>query len=129
MIKEDNRTTEQTFAFNIVVGDLFGNIQRATLQPRVSPGQPTTPFDYVLSSPGARSIQLEFLPDQSERTFPFSLQPDNLAEGTEAFRATISSVYLGGLFPPFQLSSPQYPGQILPAFGETLIRILDDDCK
>ncbi len=125
LIKEDNRVSEQTFAIQITVGDPDQGVNLATLQ---QPGQVDEGFDYVISTPGQNRIALPFPPDQSAITFTFTLFPDELAEGTEGFRAGIGSA--GTPFATFQLpSATTRPRPMPPAFPDTLIRIIDTDSK
>ncbi len=124
LIKEDNRVSEQTFGIQITFGDPGQGINPATLQQL---GQEDG-FDYVVNQPGDNVITLSFRPTVSRLTFTFSLFPDELAEGTEGFRAGIGSA--GAPFASFQLPSPATrPIPMPPAFPDTLIRILDTDCK
>ena len=123
LIKEDNRVSEQTFGISITFGSPGAGIRAATLQETA--GQ-TTNFDYVVSSPGVNRITRSFFPFQSEITLTFFLQPDELPEGTEGFRPTIASE--GFPFPNFQLPLLN-PLPAIPAFQNTLVRILDNDCK
>ena len=124
LIKEDNHLSEQTFGIRITFGDPGQRTNVATLQ---EVGQ-VDGFDYVVSHPGNDSITLYFQPNQSEITFTFCVVPDDLVEGTEGFRATVSSQ--GAPFPDFQLPPSTNPSSIVPAFQDTLIRILDNaDCK
>ncbi len=123
LIKENNRVSEQTFGVQISF-DPGQGINPATLQPL---GQ-VDGFDYVISSPGVNSITLPFRPDQSAITVTIDLFPDDLAEGTEGFQTSIGSA--GAPFATFQLpSTTTTPRPMPPAFPDTLIRILDTDCK
>ena len=123
LIKEDNRVSEQTFGISISFGSPGAGIRAATLQQTTDQ---TTNFEYVIVAPGVNRITRSFFPFQSEITLTFFLQPDKLPEGTEGFRAIIAS--LGDPFPNFQLPLVN-PLPAIPAYANTLIRILDDDCK
>ncbi len=124
LIKEDNCVSEQTFGIQISIGDPGQGINPAILQQL---GQ-VDGFDYVITTPGLNVLTLSFQPDQSSITVIFSLFPDELAESTEGFRARIGSSTAP--FPTFQLPSPTTrPRPMPPAFLDTLIRIVDNDCK
>ena len=122
LIKEDNRLSEQTFGIAITFGDPGVGIHPATLQQTVD----QINFDYIISTPGVNRIVRPFFSFESEITFAFQLVPDQLTEGTEGFRATIASQ--GDPFPDFELLLLN-PLPAIPAYANTLIRILDDDCK
>lgn len=121
LIKENNRTSEQTFSVGVVFSDPGSELLPASLQ-QISNG---TNFDYVLDIPGNCYRVLTFGPDQSEVNVSFSLLQDELPENMEGFRASISSE--GSPFPIFQL--PVTNTVSVPAFSTTLIRIQDNDCK
>ncbi len=124
LIKEDNRVSEQTFGIQITFDDPGQGINPATLQQLGK----VDGFDYVINNPGVNVMTLAFRPDQSAITIRLSLFPDELAEGSEGFRAGIGSA--AAPFTTFQLPSPTTrPRPMPPAFPDTLIRILDTDCK
>ena len=118
MIKEDNRESEQTFGLLLTFGDP-ADINAATLQQL---GQ-VEGFDYVVSNPGNNTFFALFEPAQSVINFTWFLSSDDLAEGTEGFRVTISSQ--GNRFPNIELPSAEDPAP----YPDTLIRIQDTDCK
>ena len=124
LIKEDNRRSEQTFGVTITFGDPGAGIRPATL--KETAGQ-TTNYDYSIGgSEDNNNIVLSFIPFLSEVTIPFILETDSLPEGTEGFRATIASA--GAPFPNFQLPLLS-PLPAIPAYENTLIRVLDDECE
>ena len=82
LAKEDNVISEQTFLLSIQVTDSA---------PSGTSTQPATlDIDYRLSLPGRTSVTLPFLTRDQMIDFPFTLFPDDLPEGTEAFRASVS---------------------------------------
>lgn len=110
IIRENNRLSEQTFGVQITFGDPDSELSAATLQ---QIGQ-NSGYDYVLDVPGNDHLNLSFYPNQSEISVAFSLQPDNVVEGIEGFRAQISSQ--GNPYPHFALPLEN-------AFSSTVIRI------
>ena len=108
--------SEQIFGVRLTFGDPVADINAATLQQL---GQ-FEGFDYVVSTPGDNAITILFTPDRNEATFAFFIFPDDLAEGTEGFRITVSSQ--GSPFPDFALPSAEEPAP----YPNTLIRIQDD---
>ncbi len=113
LVKEDNRVSEQTFGIQIIFGDPGQGINAATLQ---QVGQ-SAGYDYVIDIPGSNRLNVVFHPNQSELSVQFSLQPDDLFEGIEGFKAVISTQ--GTPYPNFQLPAGTS------AFSETIIRIID----
>ena len=123
LIKEDNRSTEQTFGITIMFDDPGAGVRSASIQQNANQ---TDNFDYVVDVPGNDEISLSFGPDDSEINIAFSLQPDELLEGIESFRVIISSQ--GSPFPPFQMPVA-IPVPNIPAFADTVIRIQDNDSR
>ena len=123
LIKEDSRVSEQTFGIFISFGDPGAGIRAATLQ---ETSNQTTNFDYVVDQPGQNRLIRPFFSFESEITLTFFLEPDLLPEGTEGFRPIIASQ--GHPFPNFQLPLVN-PLPAIPAYQNTLVRILDNDCK
>lgn len=115
LIKEDNRTSEQTFSVLVTVKSPVSPLLPATLQNV----DPTIEFDYSLGSAGQSSVTRLFLPQFSMIPFDFSLNNDDLTEGLEGFMATSES---SSSF----VTTYQTP---VSTFATTEIRILDDDCK
>ena len=82
LVKENNVISEQTFLVAIQVTDSAPSgtgIQPATLD-----------VEYRLASAGLTSVTEYFLAFQQKIAFRFTLFPDDLPEGTEAFRASVS---------------------------------------
>ena len=118
LVKENNIVSEQTFLIAIQVTDsapFSAAIQPATLGEDYRFGQ------------GGQASQL-FLPSQQRIAFLFELFTDTLAEGTEAFQATVfpedTQDLGGGVVEQFPISS-------VPVFSssEIFITIVDDDRK
>ena len=120
LAKENDVISEQTFLLSIKVTDSAPsgtNIQPATLD-----------ADYRISMPGQTSVTLTFLATDDMINFPFTLFPDTLPEGTEAFRAGVS--------PQDTRVRPDGTIETFPTFlnpeslaSETFVVIEDDDCK
>ena len=122
LIKEGGRVSEQTFGIQVTFSEPKPGTNVATLQD----ADQVTLFDFVVSSPGNDTILLYFHPNQSEITFTFCVVPDDLVEGSEGIRATISSH--GAPYPDFQI--PQSKSSLVSVFRDTEIKILDNaDCK
>ena len=112
LVREGGRRSEQTFQVSISVGGTI-NINPATLE-----FEDEDTADYRLTAP-QDFIMLNFPPDQQNITL-FFLFPDELPEGTEAFRATST---------PSQ-NFPNYgPPSMGGAFAFTDILICDNDGK
>ena len=114
MIKEDGRVSEQTFAVSVSFGDPGSEVRPASLQQNLMSN-----FDYVVNIPGNSIITREFGANESELTIPFTLQPDEIPEGTEGFRISIASQ--GSPYPNFHTT--------VLTIVDTLVRIIDDECK
>ena len=118
LVKEDNVTSEQTFLVSIQVTDSApANVQPATIE-----------VDYRLAVTGTTSITRTFLANERRIPFPFTLLPDTLPEGNEAFQASSSPedsrVRPDGTIEMF----PTYLNPIRLA-SEVFITIEDDDRK
>ena len=113
LIKEDNRTTEQTYSVAITVNSSDMGLQAATLQ-----SVNGISYDYSIGQPGRVFTLINFLPESQNITFPFFLNHDTLPEGTETFKA--SAVANSG-FPTFKTPTN--------LFANTLISIIDNDGK
>ena len=88
LIKENNVISEQSFLLSIQVTDSAPSgtsIQPATLD-----------ADYRIGAPGQTSVNRTFLAFQQRIDFQFTLFPDTLPEGTEAFQASVSLTGLSG---------------------------------
>ena len=110
LVKEDNVTSEQTFLVNIKVFSPHDSFQPATLN-----------VDYVLNNTSnLAKLTLKFKPTDQRINFPFTLLPDELVEGTEAFLARSSSETT------VNSTQPRYEIPIK-LFRETLVIIEDDD--
>ena len=120
LAKEDNVTSEQTFLLSIQVTDSAPSgtiIQPATLD-----------ADYRIAGHGKTSATLTFRAFQQRIDFQFTLFPDTLPEGTEAFRASVS--------PQETLMRPDGSTETFPTFlnpeklaSEIFVFIEDDDRK
>ena len=80
LVKENNVISEQTFLVNIQVMD------SATSGTSVQPA--TLGVDYRLASAGQTSMIETFPASEQSIAFQFTLLPDTLPEGTEAFRVS-----------------------------------------
>ncbi len=116
--KQNGRITEQSYVVIVGINEATpnGNIRAATLSTADANN------DYVVINPGVNTIVLEFFPDEQELDFTFTLFPDDIAEGTEAFQAS-SQPSENPLHPSFTAPSA---GVLFPS---TFIVIADDDCK
>ena len=120
LAKEDNVTSEQTFLLSIQATDSAPSgtgIQPATLD-----------ADYRIGAPGQTNVTLTFLAMDDMINFPFTLFPDDLPEGNEAFRASVS--------PQDTRVRPDGTNETVPTFlnpesltSETFVVIEDDDRK
>ena len=119
LIRENNRTSEQTFSVDITVGDPGGNIKPATIETL----DINENFDYFFGVPGQTKRNVLFPPTMYRIPFVFGLIPDLGVEGTETFQATSAQVRPSGDYPVFQ------PPSGVTAFANTLIHILDNDGK
>ena len=120
LIRENNRTSEQTYSVDLTVGDPGGNNKPAT----ILTSNTYQNFDYSLvGSSGLTKLNVLFQPTVDRIAFVFSLNQDLAVEETETFRATSAQVTPSGDFPVFQTPSD------VNAFATTLIHILDNDGK
>ena len=117
--KENGRISEQTFhvLFELSTATPNQNIHPATLSSRDADN------DYIVSYPEASVFISSFLPNAQTLEFIFTLFPDVIAEGTEAFQAR-SSPFEGLLDHDYII-----PNQLNTLFAETFIIIEDDDRK
>jgi hypothetical protein len=122
LAKENNVISEQTFLISFQVTDSAPtNIQSAAIDQ-----------DYSFERPGQTSASEFFFPTQQRIIFPFTLLPDDLPEGTEAFQASVSPedtrqfVDENGM-----LMVEQFPISLNPLTlsSEIFITILDNDRK
>ena len=119
LIRENNRTSEQTYSVDLTVGDPGGNYKPATIQT----SNTNQSFDYSFGLPNQTKVNVLLPPTVDRIPFTFSLEPDLAVEGTEIFRAISAQVTPSGDFSVFQTPSG------INAFATTLIRILDNDGK
>ena len=112
IIKEANQLTEQLYTVGVIVSTPTTGLNPATLETLEERGG-----DYTLGGGGSFQ-QLPFLSDEQEIRFTFDLFGDETAEGTEGFRAIISTVE----------GTPKFQDPTIASLTTT-IRILDDDCK
>lgn len=110
LIKEENRSTEQTFSVLVTASDPTSGVSPATLQSTNT----SVEFDYVIGAPGQSSIELVFPPALLRLPFVFSLNGDDVFEETEGFLVT--SAPSGIPFDPPVTS-----------FSSAEIQIIDDD--
>ena len=119
--KENGRISEQEFRVVIEVSTATpnANIRPATLTSRDANGTITN-NDYLLLDPDQTVIISSFLPTAQTLEFIFTLFPDEVAEGTEAFQARSS--------PSKGADDPDYtiPTKLNTLFAETFI-IIDPD--
>lgn len=114
LIREGGLQSEQTFSITISVGNPgTAGVRPATLDFAAGEG------DYRLI-PAADFIVQEFPPSAQNITFIVFIFTDDLAEGTEGFRASSTPTENSPSF-----GAPSMDG----AFATTEIRILDSDCK
>ena len=120
--KENGRISEQEFRVVIEVSTATpnANIRPATLTSRDA-NKTIINNDYLLLDPDQTSIVSSFLPTAQTLEFVFTLFPDEIAEGTEAFQAR-SSPSEGGDDPDYTI-----PTSLNTLFAETFIIIEDDD--
>ena len=112
IVKESEQSTElQHFSVGVTVSSPTTGVP-ATLESITETG------DYSLGIPGVSFRQIPFPSNQQEIPFLFQLHGDEIAEGTEAFRAIISTVE----------GTPTFQDPIT-ASPTAIIRILDNDCK
>ncbi len=116
--KQGGQISEQRYVVIIEMNQATPNtnIQPATLS------TVNADNDYVVRYPGDYEIILEFGPNDQRLDFPFILFPDDVAEGTEAFQASIQPS-----------ENPLHPAFIDPSAGvlysSTYIHIIDYDCE
>ena len=120
--KENGRISEQEFQVIIEVSTATPNtsIRPATLTTRDA-NRTITNNDYLLLDPDQTVIISSFLPTAQTLEFIFTLFPNEIAEGTEAFQARSS--------PSEGTDDPDYtvPTDLSTLFAETFIIIEDDD--
>ena len=122
--KENDRISEQTFhvVFEVSTATPNPNIRPATISSRDADGIIIN-NDYFLLNPDQSIIIQSFLPGCQTLEFIFTLYPDDVAEGTEAFQAR-SSPSGGTVVPGYTI-----PDQFNTLFAETFIIIEDNDRK
>ena len=120
--KENGRISEQEFrvVFEVSTATPNANIRPATLTSRDANGTVIN-NDYLLLDPDQTVTVSAFLPAAQSLEFVFTLFPDEVAEGTEAFQARSS--------PSEGTDDPDYtiPTALNTLFAETFIIIEDDD--
>ena len=113
IIKEANEISEQFYFVGITVSTpTTEGANPATLETFTAIG------DYSLGGTGNPFRTLAFGPDEQEIKFNFFLYGDNIFEGTEAFRAIISTVE----------GTPTFQDPNIVSLTTT-INIIDDECK
>ena len=119
--KEFRRESERTFQVVIEVSTATPNqnIQAATLSSFDADGN-TIDNDYLLVNPDQSSFVSSFLPEAQLLEFQFTLFGDEIAEGPEAFQAS--------LLPLEGDDIPQFTAPTT-LFASTFIIIEDNDCK
>ena len=120
--KENGRISEQEFRVVIESSTATpnANIRPATLTSRDAFGTIIN-NDYLIVAPDQTVIISSFLPSAQTLEFIFTLFPDEIAEGTEAFQARST--------PSEGADDPDYtiPTALNTLFAETFIIIEDDD--
>ena len=122
--KANGRISEQEFRVVIEVSTATPNtnIRPATLTSRDANGTITN-NDYLLLDPDQTVLVPLFLSSAQTLEFVFTLFPDEVAEGTEAFQARSSPVTSEGTtYPDYTI-----PTALNTLFAETFIIIEDDD--
>ena len=119
LIREDNRTSEQTYSVDLTVGEPGGNFKPA----QILTSDVDENYDYFIGVLGRTKKNVLFPPTVDRIAFVFSLSHDLGVEGTETFRVTSAPVTPSGNFPIFLTSAS------LTVFTTTLINILDNDGK
>ena len=116
LAKENQKRSEQTFRIAISAkGDTPNNtIQPATLSTTDHQGN-IIHNDYMLTGPNEATVVVEFLPSMDSVSFSFTLFPDKLMEGIEAFEAMCTR----------DKSAPEFE-QPLQLFSSTFIMIEAD---
>ncbi len=116
--KQGGRISEQSYV-------VFIEVNQATPNTNIQPATLSTvnaDNDYIVLSPGTYVAVSEFSPDAQRLDFPFVLFPDDVAEGTETFRASLQPS-----------DNPLHPAFTYPSAGilysSTYIHIIDDDCE
>ena len=120
--KAAGHTSEQTFRARITASALPeepGVIRPATLQSSITDPK----YDYTFGASGVMRIDQIIMPEMETVSIAFFLNPDELPEGLEGFRLTLSN--FGGDFPAFQL--PDESSTTL--FKSSRNEIIDSDCK
>ena len=120
--KENGRISEQEFrvVFEVSTVTPNSNIRPATILTRDAFGTIIN-NDYVLLDPDQTVIISYFLPSAQTLEFVFTLLPDEIPEGTEAFHAS-SSPSEGADYADYTI-----PTELNTLFAETFIIIEDDD--
>ncbi len=120
--KQNNRISEQSYVVIIGVNAATPPGVRAALLSSVNETGFLSDNDYVVTSPDSTTFLLEFGPEDQLLGFTFTLYPDMIAEGTEAFQASSQPT-----------ENPQDPSFTAPSAGvlfpSTFIIIADDDRK
>ena len=99
--KQGGRVSEQTFLIAIEASATTpnANIPSATLSSFNNDGTVSN-NDYSIAGPGESVVVLEFRPEDQAIDFEFTLYPDNLNEGQEAFQLGTSRGFLNGVIGP-----------------------------
>lgn len=116
LVKEDSRVSEQTFRIGIEVSD------PASVRPATLETQHSHSYDYHVGAYGQTFILRDFLPLQQTVLVAFTLNADDIPEGTEGFQLTSEVNRHNGnpaFLPPLPTSTT--------AFRSTTIQIIDDD--
>ena len=83
LVRENNRTSEQTFSLDVTVGDPLGSIKPATIETSNTNGR----FDYSFGLLDETKIIVLLEATVNRVSLNFTLNPDLSVEGTETFRA------------------------------------------
>ena len=119
LVRENNRTSEQTFSLDVTVGDPLGSIKPATIETSNTNGR----FDYSFGLLDETKIVVLFPATVDRVSLNFTLNPDLSVEGTETFRAVSAITIPSGNFPVFNAPAGET------TFASTLIHIIDNDGK
>ena len=122
--KQDGRVSEQTFVIAIEASSTTPNtnIPSATLSSFNGDGTVSN-NDYSIAGPGESVVVLEFRPNDQTIEFEFTLYPDNINEGQEAFQLDSSRGSLNGVIGPTFI--PPSSGVL---FSSSFIFIDESEC-
>ena len=117
--KQDGQVSEQTF---LVVVEASAASPNASI-PSATLSTMSSNNDYSIAGPGESVVALEFPPENQTTGFEFTVYPDTLTEGLEAFQLRASRTSFNGRIGP-SFSTPS-PGSTL--FSSTFVLI--EECE